>query len=38
LDQDYFAQDQYKELDPNARMFDDLVNISENRTQTELRA
>jgi ATP-binding cassette subfamily F protein 3 len=38
VEPDYFAQDQYKELDPNARMFDDLVNISENRTQTELRA
>jgi len=37
VEPDYFAQDQYKELDPNARMFDDLVSISENRTQTELR-
>ncbi|MBV6434284.1 MAG: putative ABC transporter ATP-binding protein YheS [Bryobacteraceae bacterium] len=37
VEPDYFAQDQYKELDPDARMFDDLVSISENRTQTELR-
>jgi ATP-binding cassette subfamily F protein 3 len=34
---DYFAQDQYKELDPNARMIDDLSNASRSATQTELR-
>ncbi|MCC6342678.1 MAG: ABC-F family ATP-binding cassette domain-containing protein [Bryobacterales bacterium] len=37
VEPDYFAQDQYKELDPDARMFEDLLSISENRTQTELR-
>ena len=34
---DYFAQDQYKELDPNARMIDDLSSAAKNSTQTELR-
>jgi ATP-binding cassette, subfamily F, member 3 len=34
---DYFAQDQYKELDPEARILDDLGNISPRSTQTELR-
>jgi ATP-binding cassette subfamily F protein 3 len=34
---DYFAQDQYKELDPNARMLDDLSNAAPRSTQTELR-
>ncbi len=34
---DYFAQDQYKELDPNARMLDDLVSLSERASNTELR-
>ena len=34
---DYFAQDQYKELDPNARMLDDLGDAAPRRTQTELR-
>src|SRR5271167_4649277 len=34
---DYFAQDQYKELDPNARMLDDLTSISERAGNTELR-
>ncbi|MBI3210144.1 MAG: ABC-F family ATP-binding cassette domain-containing protein [Candidatus Solibacter usitatus] len=33
----YFAQDQYKELDPDSRLFDDLISIATNRTQTELR-
>ncbi|MDX1980265.1 MAG: ABC-F family ATP-binding cassette domain-containing protein [Bryobacteraceae bacterium] len=37
VEPDYFAQDQYKELDPEARIFDDLVSISTMRTQTELR-
>jgi len=34
---DYFAQDQYKELDPNARMLDDLTSLSERASNTELR-
>ena len=34
---DYFAQDQYKELDPDARLLDDLSSLS-NRPQTELRS
>jgi len=34
---DYFAQDQYKELDPNARMIDDLGGASRSATNTELR-
>jgi ATP-binding cassette subfamily F protein 3 len=34
---DYFAQDQYKELDPHARMLDDLSNAAPRSTQTELR-
>jgi ATP-binding cassette subfamily F protein 3 len=34
---DYFAQDQYKELDVNARMLDDLGNVSPRSTNTELR-
>jgi len=35
---DYFAQDQYKELDQDARMFDDLAELSPRSTQTELRS
>src|ERR1700723_1202189 len=35
---DYFAQDQYKELDPEARMIDDLGAASPPSTQTELRS
>ncbi|MEN6608628.1 MAG: ABC-F family ATP-binding cassette domain-containing protein, partial [Bryobacteraceae bacterium] len=35
---DYFAQDQYKELDPTVRMLDDLESISPRTTQTELRS
>jgi ATP-binding cassette, subfamily F, member 3 len=34
---DYFAQDQYKELDPNARLLDDLIGTAGQATQTELR-
>jgi ATP-binding cassette, subfamily F, member 3 len=34
---DYFAQDQYKELDPNARMIDDLAGAARSATNTELR-
>jgi ATP-binding cassette subfamily F protein 3 len=37
VDVDYFAQDQYKELDPDARMLDDLSEAAPRRTQTELR-
>jgi ATP-binding cassette subfamily F protein 3 len=35
---DYFAQDQYKELDPNARMIDDLATVAPRATNTELRS
>src|SRR6478672_10149704 len=35
---DYFAQDQYKELNPDARILDDLGEISTRSTQTELRS
>src|SRR6478672_11450338 len=35
---DYFAQDQYKELDPDARILDDLGEMSPRSTQTELRS
>jgi ATP-binding cassette subfamily F protein 3 len=34
---DYFAQDQYKELNPDARILDDLGELSPRSTQTELR-
>jgi ATP-binding cassette, subfamily F, member 3 len=34
---DYFAQDQYKELDPDARILDDLGQVSPRSTETELR-
>ncbi len=34
---DYFAQDQYKELDVNARMLDDLSSLAPRSTNTELR-
>jgi len=34
---DYFAQDQYKALDPQARMLDDLFAVAPRSTQTELR-
>ncbi|MCZ2079132.1 MAG: ABC-F family ATP-binding cassette domain-containing protein [Bryobacteraceae bacterium] len=37
VEPDYFAQDQYKELDPAARMLDDLSAIAQRSTQTELR-
>jgi len=35
---DYFAQDQYKELDPNVRMLDDLQSMAPRSTNTELRS
>jgi ATP-binding cassette subfamily F protein 3 len=34
---DYFAQDQYKELDVEARLLDDLSSAAPRSTQTELR-
>jgi len=34
---DYFAQDQYKELDPERRLLDDLGDASPRSTNTELR-
>jgi ATP-binding cassette subfamily F protein 3 len=34
---DYFAQDQYKELDPTVRMLDDLSAVAPRATHTELR-
>jgi ATP-binding cassette, subfamily F, member 3 len=34
---DYFAQDQYKELDTDARIIDDLGMLSPRSTETELR-
>jgi len=37
VESDYFAQDQYKELDPDARMIDDLGELSPRSTETELR-
>jgi ATP-binding cassette subfamily F protein 3 len=36
-DVDYFAQDQYKELDVNARVLDDLKGAAPRTTETELR-
>jgi ATP-binding cassette, subfamily F, member 3 len=35
---DYFAQDQYKELDTNARMIDDLSRVAPRASNTELRS
>ncbi|HET6936189.1 MAG TPA: ABC-F family ATP-binding cassette domain-containing protein, partial [Candidatus Angelobacter sp.] len=35
---DYFAQDQYKALDPHARLLDDLFQVAPRSTQTELRS
>src|SRR5246500_772429 len=37
VEADYFAQDQYKELNPDARILDDLGELSPRSTQTELR-
>jgi ATP-binding cassette subfamily F protein 3 len=34
---EYFAQDQYKILDPNTTLIDDLSGVARNRTVTELR-
>src|SRR5712671_1736436 len=38
VEPDYFAQDQYKELNPSARILDDLGDLSPGSTQTELRS
>ncbi|HUS04894.1 MAG TPA: ABC-F family ATP-binding cassette domain-containing protein, partial [Bryobacteraceae bacterium] len=38
VDVDYFAQDQYKELDINATLLDDLTEAAPRRTNTELRS
>jgi ATP-binding cassette subfamily F protein 3 len=35
---DYFAQDQYKELNPNARLIDDIGEVAPRATNTELRS
>ena len=35
---DYFAQDQYKELNADARMLDDIGTLSPRSTETELRS
>jgi ATP-binding cassette, subfamily F, member 3 len=37
VEPDYFAQDQYKELDPSRRMLDDLSDVAPQKTMTELR-
>jgi len=37
VEPDYFAQDQYKELDPERRMLDDLADVALQKTTTELR-
>src|SRR5271167_4920832 len=37
VEPDYFAQDQYKELDPERRMLDDLSDVASQKTMTELR-
>ncbi len=37
VEPDYFAQDQYKELDPTRRMLDDLSDVAAQKSMTELR-
>jgi ATP-binding cassette subfamily F protein 3 len=37
VEPDYFAQDQYKELDPSRRMLDDLSDAAPQKTTVELR-
>ena len=37
VEPDYFAQDQYKELDPASRMLDDLSDVAPQKAMTELR-
>jgi ATP-binding cassette subfamily F protein 3 len=38
VEPDYFAQDQYKALDQEARVLDDLANLAPSATNTELRS
>jgi ATP-binding cassette subfamily F protein 3 len=38
VEADYFAQDQYKQLDPEMRVLDDLEKLAPRATQTELRS
>ncbi|MCU1311511.1 MAG: transporter, ATPase subunit [Candidatus Angelobacter sp.] len=38
VDADYFAQDQYKELNPERRVLDDLSDVAPRSSQTELRS
>jgi ATP-binding cassette subfamily F protein 3 len=38
VEADCFAQDQYKELNPDARILDDITELSPRSTQTELRS
>ncbi|HLJ30367.1 MAG TPA: ABC-F family ATP-binding cassette domain-containing protein [Candidatus Angelobacter sp.] len=38
VDVDYFAQDQYKALNPQVRLLDDLFEFAPRSTQTELRS
>lgn len=37
VQEDYFAQDQYKELNPEARILEDIGEVSPRSTETELR-
>jgi len=37
VEPDYFAQDQYKELDPSRRMLDDLSDVAPQKSMVELR-
>ena len=37
VEADYFAQDQYKELDPSTVMFDEIARLSPRMTDTEIR-
>jgi ATP-binding cassette subfamily F protein 3 len=38
VEPDYFAQDQYKELDGSSRLLDDLTSVANGKTVTELRS
>jgi ATP-binding cassette subfamily F protein 3 len=38
VEADYFAQDQYKELDADARLIDDLTELAPRMSQTEVRS
>ena len=37
VERDYFAQDQYKELNPDAKLLEDIFEVAPRSTQTELR-